>query len=545
MRISLRLATPLLAVALCNAASAADTSLADRTAQWATSQGSGAVVLAEKRDDRWQYAIGGEPFAQANADLAPESIEFEIGSISKVFTGLLLAHAVHDGKLALDDTLAERLPVEFTAPGVGAITLLQLATHTSCLPRLPSNLFDGVNQADPYAHYDDTRLFAYLATAKLDKTAPCASEYSNLGVGLLGVVLERAYGKAWADLVGEKIATPLGMHDTAQHLDASRAARFAQGWDGSAKVPHWTFASMAGAGALRSTAADMARFADALLAGADGPLRPVWTTFVGPHANGNGGKSGLAIVHTRVGGEDALWHNGGTGGFRSDLRVFPASGRALVLLASNAKADPDKWLASLQAPDAPAAAATEVTLPAATLDAYTGVYTIAPEAALTIVRVDDGLRARLSGQTFLPLFARDAEHFFYKAVDAQLTFERDAAGKIVAVILHQNGRDTRIERTSDTPPTILFPTAAALAAYAGDYDFGAFQPGATLTVQAVGAVLTAQLTGQTALPVHNTAPDRFEWDVVPAALVFERDAAGNIVAAVLEQNGARMRSPRK
>ncbi|MBB5208480.1 serine hydrolase [Chiayiivirga flava] len=544
MRTSHRLAAPLFALALCQTAAAADTELAEHATAWANAQGNGAVVLAEKRDGAWQFALGGDPHIASTAPVAPEAVEFEIGSISKVFTGLLLAHAVHEGKLALGDTLAQRLPVEFDDGDVGAITLQQLATHTSCLPRLPSNLFVDADQADPYAHYDDTRLFAYLASATIDTPAPCASAYSNLGIGVLGVVLERAYGTSWAALVSEKIATPLGMPDTAQTLDSERTARLAQGWDGTSKAPHWTFASLAGAGALRSTAADMARFADALLAGADGPLRPVWASFVGPYADAPGGKSGLAIVHTRIGGEPALWHNGGTGGFRSDLRVFPDSDRALLLLASNAKADPDAWLASL-AEDTLAPVAEGIAIPTESLDDYTGVYTLSPDARLTIVRVDDGLRARLTGQTFLPIVARSADEFVYTDVDARLGFERDAAGKVVAVTLHQNGRDTRIARTDATAPTFLFPGAEALAEYVGDYDFGAFQPGASIAVRAVGDVLTAQLTGQAPLPVHNTAPDRFEWDVVPAALVFERDAGGRIVAVVLEQNGARMRSPRK
>src|SRR5579863_6185280 len=112
--------------------------------------GKGAVASAEKRDGGWQFAIAGEPFAAGHAPIPPEKVIFEIGSISKVFTGLLLADAVLDGKLSLDDTLAQRLPVKFQDPTVGAVTLKQLATHTSCLPRLPDNLTT-VSDPDPYA----------------------------------------------------------------------------------------------------------------------------------------------------------------------------------------------------------------------------------------------------------------------------------------------------------------------------------------------------------------------------------------------------------
>ena len=106
---------------------------------WAASLGHGAVATAEKRDGRWTFALAGRPFAAGHAEVPAERVIFEIGSISKVFTGILLADAVQAGKLGLDDTLAQRLPVKLAYPATGAVTLKQLATHTSCLPRLPGN----------------------------------------------------------------------------------------------------------------------------------------------------------------------------------------------------------------------------------------------------------------------------------------------------------------------------------------------------------------------------------------------------------------------
>lgn len=534
-----------IAITTAHAADAPKTPLGDVAPGWAKQIGHGAVVTAEKRDGRWTIAIAGTPIE--GKDVGQDAL-FEIGSISKVFTGLLLADAVRDGKLALDDTLAERLPVTFASPAVGAITLQQLATHTSCLPRLPDNLGDAIDESDPYASYDDARLFAYLAAATLDKTAPCPADYSNLGIGTLGVVLEHSLGKPWHTLVADTITGPLGMHDTLQQLDPARTARFATPWHGDAKQAPWTFDAMAGAGALRSTAADMTRFADALLAGADGPFGSAWPIFLGPYDDAPmfGGKIGLAIGIADEGGEPRLTHNGGTAGFRSHLDVYPRSGRAALVLASNGDADPGAWLQAWRTSDTPKPAPpTPVALPAGALDAYAGVYALSPQARLTVLRVGDGLRVRLTGQTFLAIRPEAADLFFLEAVDAKLRFSRDAAGAIDAVTLLQNGLEQRATRSPDPAPTILFPDAAALAEYAADYDFGAFQPGATLSVKASGDVLTAQLTGQPALPIHNTAKDRFEWDVVPAALVFERDAQGRVVAAILHQGGAEMRSPRK
>src|SRR6185295_13761430 len=130
---------------------------------------------------------------------------------------------------------------------------------------------------------------------KLEKQPPCAFEYSNLGFGILGVVVETAYGKPWATLIEEKITGPLGMVDTAANLSPAQRSRFAEPWSGDQRAHPWTFTALAGAGALRSSLADMSRFADALLAGPKGRLGRVWPLLAGDYAERSamGGKIGL------------------------------------------------------------------------------------------------------------------------------------------------------------------------------------------------------------------------------------------------------------
>jgi len=520
--------------------------LRDQAPAWAAGLGHGAVATAEKRDGRWTFAIAGQPFAAGHAEVPAERVLFEIGSISKVFTGILLADAVLDGKLSLDDTLARRLPMKFDYPATGAVTLRQLATHTSCLPRLPGNMMNAAGE-DPYAQYDQKAMFEYLATAKLDGQPPCEPSYSNLGFGILGVVLETAYGKPWAALIQEKVTGPLGMADTVQELSAAQQARFAEPWDGEKRAHPWTFMAVAGAGALRSTLADLSKLADAFLAGSNGPLGKDWPLLAGDYAQmpSAGGKIGLALIHAQDHGEDSYAHDGGTGGYRSLIQVRPASGRAFIVLASNAAANPPGWLAAWQAAGSQPVAGTEAPLPAAALDEYVGIYPIDKTARFTLLRRGDGLVARLTGQPFFPIFASAKDEFFYKVVDAQLSFHRDASGKITGLTLHQNGRDIPASRDAGPAPHIEFPNAAALAEYAGEYDFGQFQPGATITVKATPEVLLVTLTGQPAFPVFSTGKDRFEYDVVTAALTFERDASGRVVAVVLHQNGLDMRAPKR
>jgi len=188
---------------------------------------------------------------------------------------------------------------------------------------------------------------------------------------------------------------------------------------------------------------------------------------------------------------------------------------------------------------------SEITLPAEAIDEYVGVYAIDPAVRFTLLRRGDGLIARLTGQPFAPIFASAKDEFFYKVADAQLSFQRDASGKIKSLTLHQNGRDLPAVREDGPPPRIEFPDAATLAEYAGEYDFGQFQPGAKFTVGTMDETLTVQLTGQPPIPVFATGKDRFEADVVQAAVTFERDAAGKVVALVLHQNGMDMRAPKR
>jgi CubicO group peptidase (beta-lactamase class C family) len=424
--------------------------LSEPASKWAAALGHGAVATAEKRGDgRWTFAIAGQPFAAGHAEVPPQQVLFEIGSITKVFTGILVAEAVLDGKLSLDDTLAQRLPVKFGNAATGALTLRQLATHTSCLPSLPDDFI--TTGDDPYANYDKKRLFEYLAGAKLEKQPPCAFEYSNLGFGILGVVVETAYGKPWATLIQEKITGPLGMVDTAADLSPAQRSRFAEPWSGDQRAHPWTLTAFAGAGALRSTLADMSRFADALLAGPKGRLGRVWPLLAGDYAERSamGGKIGLGLLHAKAGGEDLYGHEGGTGGFRSLIEVRPASGRAVVVLASNVAAEPGEWLAAWEKgpqPQSQPVARTKVRLPAEALAEYAGEYDFGPGATLTVKTTPDGLQVTLTGQQAFLAFCTGKDRFDLDAVAAALTFERDAAGKVVAVVLHQNGSEQKAPR---------------------------------------------------------------------------------------------------
>ncbi len=491
-------------------------------------------------------------FGQAGklpADTVPaERRLFEIGSITKLFTGLLLAQAVLENKAALDDSIAKHLPADLKLdPAVAAITLVQLATHTSGLPSLPAN-FAPADNADPYAGYTAARLHAALAALRPAAPAPQPAAYSNLGFGLLGHLLERIFGRPYADLVAARITGPLGLKDTVIVPDADQQRRFAPAHSGTMAVKPWTFDALAGAGALRSTAADLAKFAQALLSGENPQLAAAWALARRPHASFASRQAdiGLAVFIGRRDGRTIYNHGGGTGGFRSLLELDPAAGRAVVVLLNNDDPDPAAVLAAGRRPAAPPAAQAdarpEKIIPREQVAAFAGIFAIDERTRFTFVLDDAGrLRGRLTGQGFLPLFHAGDDRFFARSVAAEFQFARDAAGAVTGVALHQNGNTVPAKRTPAAVPVLLFPSAAKLRDYAGRFTLA---PGAVFEVSARGDTLLVKLTGQPALPVHCEAPDRFVYEVVPAALTFERNPAGRVSAVVLHQNGRDQRAPR-
>lgn len=197
----------------------------------------------------------------------PDSI-FEIGSITKTFTGLLLARAVIDKKIALEAPVRTLLPPgTVSKPDGDEITLLDLATQHSGLPRMPDN-FHPVDRANPYVDYHAANLYEYIAKRGVSRSTHPAYLYSNLGFGLLGQALAHHAATTYPRLLKDQITGPLGMADTVISPSADQWERFLQGHSGSGQhnpVHVWDLDALAGAGAIRSTAADMLTYLEAQL----------------------------------------------------------------------------------------------------------------------------------------------------------------------------------------------------------------------------------------------------------------------------------------
>jgi serine-type D-Ala-D-Ala carboxypeptidase/endopeptidase len=288
----------------------------------------------------WRVIAHGHP-EKNDERVANGDTIFEIGSMTKLFTALLLADMVERGEVALDDPVSKYLPAGVKMPERGgrSITLVDLATHTSGLPRLPMNL-SLKDPANPYADYTEERLYKFLSSYKLPRDIGSKYEYSNLGGGLLGHVLALRAGTTYEALVESRICAPLGMKSTAITLTEDMEARLATGHKASLEVTqYWDMGSLAGAGALHSTAGDMLAFLAAnlgytksQLTGAMGAMRKIRRATETPELE-------IALGWHVLARDDAeiFWHNGGTGGFRSFIGIVPKTGAGVIALSNVSK----------------------------------------------------------------------------------------------------------------------------------------------------------------------------------------------------------------
>jgi CubicO group peptidase (beta-lactamase class C family) len=262
---------------------------------------------------------------------------YEIGSVSKVLTALALADAVTDGEVELTTPVADLLPdtLEVAASAAGPYRLVDLATHTSGLPRLPGDLFTapGFAMANPYTHYGADRLLAFLERAEVETAPGETYGYSNLGAGLLGYALARRDGAGYAERVRRRVLAPLGLDATT--LDAPEGLAPAHGADG-APVPPWTWTdATAGAGGWRSTASDLLTLAEAALAPSASALPASLALSLDPQIRARDDVAvGLGWHLSPLDLRTMAWHNGMVGGSASFLGVVPEAGVAVVVLTN-------------------------------------------------------------------------------------------------------------------------------------------------------------------------------------------------------------------
>ena len=309
----------------------------------------------------------GRPALTRAAQTRPDTL-FELGSITKTFTGLALARAIERGSVQLEQPIQELLPEEVKLPNdARSITLRHLTTHSSGFPRMPADrsplpaigmmLFG----TDPYRGYDEAQLLADVRNVKLEFQPGTKASYSNFGMMLLGYLLARNAGGPYEALIRRDVCLPLEMNDTTMTLSKAQADRMAQGYRAVWRcgrlivalrsAPWFVGNDLGGAGALRSTATDMLKYLEANMH-PDG--QPIADALRESHEvlmkEDERFSYGMNWVHLRSPKlkQPVIWHNGGTGGFRSFIG-FTEDSRFGVVILSNSSDDVDSLALALLA----------------------------------------------------------------------------------------------------------------------------------------------------------------------------------------------------
>jgi len=482
---------------------------------------------------------------------------FEIGSISKVFTSILLADSVQREQVGLDDPVQKFLPESVGVPGWDetAITLYHLATHTSGLPRMPDN-FAPADPANPYADYTVEQMYEFLSRAELSGKPGASAAYSNYGVGLLGHLLALQAGSDYETLVRKRIAGPLKMTDTVIRLTPELEGRLAQGHDATLQpVANWDIPTLAGAGALRSTVDDMLLFVAANLGLTESPISDAMQDshrrreeFGGPEMH-----IGLGWI-LRQGHEHTIhWHNGGTGGYHS-FAGFDKEHKKGVVVLSNSTNDIDDIGFHLLVPEYELAefktAEQAVDLEPELFDVYVGHYRLAPDFILSVTRDGNRFYVQATGQGRIEVFPESETRFFATVVEAAVSFGRGEDGKISHLVLHQGGMDQKAEwieadvaeaaEAAEAAETFSVPEQT-LDSYVGRYEL---QPGFVITIRRDGLKLFAQATAQPELEIFAESDTKFFYKVVDAQITFNTDETGKTESLTLHQGGMNMPAKR-
>jgi CubicO group peptidase (beta-lactamase class C family) len=379
-------------------------------------------MIADDPQERWVVGYGR---LSATDERVPDGdTVFEIGSITKVFTGILLAQAVLNGEVKLDDPISMYLPEGVTAPEYEgkSITLLDLATHTS---GLPGNLCHIITFE---------QMYAFLSGYRLTREPGSSYEYSNYGMGLLGNILVLSADQAdYEALLLERIFRPLGMDSTRVLLTAEMRSRLAAPHTASLAQTHlWDNPTLAGAGMIRSTANDLLTFLAANMGLTETELQPALQLANTPQRP-SVGKDTIGLGWQVAANPGSHWHNGQTNGSHSYLAWDPERKFGVVLLA-NAAVDIDYFVRLLigRLPFSLVQVDPQV------LASYAGRYQD-PDGNIVTIRVD-GTRIfiQLPTEMEYELFASAESHFYLPVSDPisdlEITFYRNNRGQVDRVV---------------------------------------------------------------------------------------------------------------
>lgn len=508
----------------------------------------GAVILVREGQVIFRAARGMAD-VELGVALEPEHV-FRLGSITKQFTAAAIMQLADEGKLAVEDPITKYLP-DYPTQG-HTITVEHLLTHTSGI----------ANYTDIPGYWLGPRIRADLTTDELIAVfrdlpmefAPGTRfAYSNSGYVLLGAIVEKVSGQAFAEYVRERLFAPLGMahsHSGGMQLIPGRVEGYESDGGELANAPFLSMTQPHAAGALLSSVDDLARWSAGLFGGkvvSEESLARMTTAYTLADGEDTGYGYGLAIGSFR--GEPSIAHGGGIHGFSTHAMWLPES-QVFVAVLSNHPGNQTtpEFLATGLAAEAigrPYPVRQAIRLDEETLREYAGLYRI-DEGTTRTVTVEDGrLFTQRSGSTRLQALPHAPDAFFYEGIRTHFAFERDSTGAVVRMLMYQGGADEAevAERVGDAAPERPAATVSPelYDLWAGSYEV---RPGFVLTVTREGDRLISQATGQPPFELHPASATRYFVREFPAELEFVPGDDGRAREVVLHQNDQEIHAPR-
>ncbi len=529
------------------------------------------ISVAFVNGDRVDFYNYGTTDLKQNVQVDEHSV-YEIGSISKVFTCIMLADEVLKGRMKLSDPIANYLPKTVTVPirNGREITLLDLATHTSALPRMPDN-FNPKDPRNPYVDYTPELIYEFMSSYELTRDIGSEYEYSNYAMGLLGHILELHTGKSYEELLIEKIAHPCNMISTRLVLTDSMKNHLAKPHAQGVEVSNWDLTGLAGAGGIRSTTADMVRFLQANMGVSHPAIFEAMqlSQQVAYENEANQFKIGLGWHYAQNGDDTIIWHNGATAGYKSFTGFIEGTQKGVVVLGN---ADTDigrigmKLLGDprpLEVPKPSIATIVNKEIDANGIESAIKLYKQLQVEQSDAYKFDENQLNTLAYQYLgednnkvaLELFKLNVASFpdasnpydslgeaYLKVGDTtqaitnyKKSLELNPANDNAKNVLIELGVDkSKLTKDVDVSEEML-------ETYCGQYEL---QPGFIITVTRIEKQLLAQATGQPQFELFASDYNKFYLKVVEAQVTFHANDKGKIDSLTLHQNGQNMPAKR-
>jgi CubicO group peptidase (beta-lactamase class C family) len=513
--------------------------------------------------DNVEFYNYGKSALENGFDVDEHSV-YEIGSITKVFTSILLAEKVLQGDMKLSDPIAKYLPNNVKVPSRNSreITLKDLATHSSGLPRMPDN-FTPTNPLNPYFDYTVDLAYEFMSGHELARDIGSLFEYSNYGMGMLGHILELNSGKSYEELMVEKIADVFNMNDTRVVFTDNMNKHLARAHSNGREVENWDLPALAGAGAIRSTTTDMIKFLQANMDTNETIINKAMKLShkVAYKNEGQDFEMGLGW-HYIKNGQTVVWHNGGTGGYRAFAGFVEGTKRGVVVLTNSDEGidaiglkilDDSRELAM---PQIPVSRLIDDEIKANGVESAIALYRKTRTDDPDSYDFSEGILNRLGYDYLqqdkidiaLQIFKLNVEMFpeasnpydslgeaYLKKGDSVLGI---ANYKKSIELNPANNNGIQVLKNLNVDVSSLIPSVSVpietLDTYIGKYEL---QPNFVITISRSEDRLFLQATGQPKFEVFSSDQNKFYLKVVEANIVFNSDESGEIISLTLNQGG--------